>query len=91
MKSKITEDFVEFFSRLPQAVKAQARKSYRLWQSNPAHPGLHFKRIHGRDELYSVRVGIGWRAMGLLEQDTIHWFWIGSHSNYDKLIKQLRR
>jgi hypothetical protein len=90
LKSKITEDFVDCFSRLPPAVKAQARKCYRLWRSNPAHPGLHFKRIHGNEDLYSVRVGSGWRAMGLLEQDTIYWFWIGSHANYEKLIKQLK-
>ena len=89
MKSKVTEDFVAHFSRLPETVKAKARKNYRLWRANPAHPGLHFKRIHSRDELYSVRVGIGWRAVGLLEGDTLHWFWIGSHSEYDKLLRDL--
>jgi len=90
LKSKVTDDFVACFSKLPDEVKAPARKNYRQWRANPAHPGLHFKRIHSTEALYSVRVGIGWRALGLLEQDTLHWFWIGSHSEYDKLIKQLR-
>jgi len=89
LNSKLTEDFLDSFARLPEPVKMQARKSYRLWRANPHHPGLHFKRIHGHDELFSVRVGLGWRALGLLEGDTIYWYWIGSHAEYDKLLKQL--
>ena len=88
MNSKVTDDFVDCFRRLPAAVQAQARKNYRLWRANPSHPSLHFKRVHRHDELYSVRIGIGWRALGLLEEDTIHWFWIGSHADYDKFLKQ---
>ena len=86
MNSQITEDFLACFARLPEAVKAQARKAYRLWRENSSHPSLHFKRIHDHENLYSVRVGLGWRALGLLEGDTITWFWIGSHAEYDQLI-----
>jgi hypothetical protein len=89
VKSRVTEDFVACFARLPDAVKAQARKSYQMWRSNPSHPALHFKRIHGQESLYAVRVSLGWRALGLLEGDTIHWFWIGSHADYDKFLKKL--
>ena len=89
MNSRLTDDFVDSFSRLPDAVKVWARKNYRLWKSEPNHPGLQFKRIHGREKVYSVRVGIGWRALGLLEGDTIYWYWIGSHAEYDKLLKTL--
>lgn len=49
MNSQLTEEFVACFARLPDAVKAQARKSYRLWRDNPSHPSLHFKRIHGHE------------------------------------------
>ena len=86
MNSQITDDFLACFARLPDAVKAQARKAYRLWRENHSHPSLHFKQIHGQEALYSVRVGLGWRALGLLEGDTITWFWIGSHAEYDQLI-----
>ena len=50
------------------------------------HPSLHFKQIPGHDAVYAVRVGIGWRALGLRDGDTITWFWIGSHAEYDQLI-----
>jgi hypothetical protein len=86
LNSQITDDFRTRFGRLPDAVKAQARKAYRLWRENPSHPSLHFKRIHGFEALYAVRVGLGWRALGLLDGDTISWFWIGSHAEYDRLI-----
>lgn len=87
MNSQLTPDFLACFAKLPDAVKEQARRCYQLWRDNPAHPGLHFKRIHGQENVYSVRIGLGWRALGLLEDDTISWFWIGSHADYDTLIR----
>ena len=86
MISRVTEDFLACFGKLPHEVQQQARKNYRLWKQNPSHPGLQFKRVSDQEPLYSVRVGLGWRALGLLENNTITWFWIGSHAEYDKLI-----
>jgi len=86
VNSRLTEDFLACFGRLPEAVRAQARRSYQLWRQNPAHPGLQFKKVHAHESLYSVRVGLGWRALSLLEGDTVTWFWIGSHAEYDTLI-----
>ena len=87
MTSRVTVDFLERFARLPEAIKEQARKSYLLWRDSPSHPGLHFKRIHGHEALYSVRVSRGWRALGLLEGEVMTWFWIGSHAEYEEFIK----
>jgi hypothetical protein len=87
VKSTLTDDFVDLFRALPSEVQEQARKNYRLWRSNPSHPSLHFKRVHPREPLYSVRIGIGWRALGLRDDNGITWFWIGSHADYDRLIK----
>jgi len=39
--------------------------------------------------IYSVRVGLGYRALGAMAGDTVTWFWIGSHAEYDKLLDQL--
>jgi hypothetical protein len=67
-------------------VQRTARRAFRLWKADPAYPGLRFKKIHGGEEIYSVRIGIGWRAVGFKENDVITWFWIGSHADYDRLI-----
>jgi len=88
VNSHLTEDFLACFRQLPQDVKEKARKNYRLWRQNPNHPSLRFKRVHTREPIYAVRVGIEWRALGLREDDTIYWFWIGPHAEYDRLLRQ---
>ena len=91
MNSELSPDFVKRFQRLPERVQRAARKNYKLWKTNPAHPSLEFKPVKGIKQVYSIRTGIGWRAVGALkkEEDTIVWFWIGSHSEYDKFLKSL--
>ena len=89
MNSYLTEDFLECFRRLPQDIKEKARRNYRFWKQNPNHPSLQFKRVHTREPVYAVRVGIGWRVLGLREDDAIYWFWIGPHDKYEKLLDQL--
>ena len=86
MKSRLNEEFLKCFRRLPDEVKELARNNYKLWVADPMHPSLHFKRVGIKKPIYSVRIGIGWRALGLLDGDTITWFWIGSHAEYDRLI-----
>ena len=89
MNSRVTDAFLAFFAALPEKVKSQVRKAYRLWRQNPSHPSLQFKRVHAREPIYSVRVSLGWRVLGLLEGDTIYWFWVGSHAEYDRLLERL--
>jgi len=67
------DDFLSYFEKLPQKVKEIARKNYRLWRQNPYHPGLQFKQIHSVEPIFSVRIGKGWRALGLKEEEvTLH-------------------
>ena len=37
----------------------------------------------------SAPVGLRHRALGLREGETITWFWIGSHAEYDTLLARL--
>jgi hypothetical protein len=89
MNSRTTKRFRELLAVLPAHVRQQARGAYRLFRQNPSHPGLRFKKVHPDPPLYSARVGIGHRAVGALEGDTVVWFWIGSHADYDKLLEHL--
>ena len=34
----------------------------------------------------AVRVGLQYRALAVEAGDDLLWFWIGSHSEYDKLV-----
>ena len=90
MRSSRTKSFRKLFIALPQRVKETAKKNYELWQCNPFHPSLEFKEIKSKENIWSVRVGIGWRALGVVKanEDKIVWFWIGSHAEYDKILKK---
>lgn len=89
MKSHVTAQFRRLLERLPTEVQQRAHRNYLLWKEDPAHPGVQFKRVHQRQPIYSVRIGIGWRAVGIREGDAMVWFWIGSHAEYDRLLKLL--
>jgi len=70
-------------------VQRQALAAYQLWSLDLYHPSLQFKRVHPTDPIYSVRIGRGWRAVGLQRgPDQMLWFWIGSHADYDRLLQQ---
>ena len=86
MNSFTSRGFREPYRDLPQAVQLQARRAYQLFRQNPSHPGLNFKKVEGNANVYSVRVGLGYRALGQMDGSDIIWFWIGPHGEYDRLI-----
>ena len=85
MKSSTTPDFWTSYRKLPPEIKNRARMVYRLWHANPRHPSLRFKKV---GEPWSVRIGSGYRALSLLQEDTFFWFWIGSHDEYERLLSE---
>jgi hypothetical protein len=89
VNSYLSDDFLDCFARLPVEVRRQARTAYRLWKTSPWHPSLAFKRVSSDEPVYAVRVGLGWRALGLMEDGDVTWIWIGSHSDYDRLLDRL--
>jgi hypothetical protein len=90
MKSTTTHRFWKCYESLPAEVRKHAKRVYGLFDKNPYHPSLHFKRVHSTRPIFSIRINIDYRAIGILERDEITWFWIGSHSEYENLIKKLR-
>ena len=55
----------------------------------PITPALDFKRVSRRRPVYSARVSIDYRALGVLHEGDIIWFWIGPHHEYDRLLKRI--
>ena len=76
--------FWSAYELLPPSVQRLADRNYEILKINPKHPSLHFKKI-GR--YWSVRIGLRYRALAVEMDDDLLWFWIGSHAEYDKLIK----
>jgi len=76
--------FWECYEKLPSKIRELADKNFELVKQNPLHPSLHFKKVNN---YYSVRVGIRYRSLGVEINEDILWFWIGTHSEYDNLIR----
>ena len=76
--------FWEAYEALPPSVKRVADRNFEMLKINPKHPSLHFKKSNS---YWSVRAGIGYRALAVEVENGLLWFWIGSHAEYVKLIK----
>ena len=73
---------------IPTEKHPRARESrFRLLKADPYHPSLHFKKI---GDLWSVRVGIHHRALGVDVEGGVLWLWIGTHANTTGLRGKLR-
>jgi len=89
LRSKTTRRFRRTFSRLPTPIQDRAREAYRRFVENPNHPGLNFKRVRTTEPVYSVRVSRDYRALGIRQDDTMIWFWIGPHAEYDDMLSRM--
>ena len=85
MKHTASKRFWAHLEALPPDVQALAHKNYALLKTDPTHPSLQFKAL-GRGRFHSVRVGLHYRALGIPVSGGVHWFWIGTHGEYDKLV-----
>lgn len=81
---RTTPRFWRYFEQLPEPVQRTARQNFRLLLANPRHPSLHFKKV---GKFWSARVGLAHRALAVEDDGDFIWVWIGSHDEYDRLIR----
>ena len=89
MISHTTEKFRKLLLALPLEIQKQTRVAYFQFKNNPYHPSLQFKPVHSSKPIYSARINRYYRAVGISQQNEIIWFWIGSHTEYEKLLQKL--
>ena len=85
MTHTASKRFWQSFDALPVEIQALANKSFAQLKADPTHPSLAFKSV-GNRRFQSVRVGLYYRALDIPVASGIHWFWIGTHGEYDKLV-----
>ena len=83
MKSSATPSFWRAYAALPREIQQQARRAWRLWRRNARHSSLRFEK---KGAYWSVRISRGWRAVGRFHGDTLYWFWIGPHDEYERIL-----
>lgn len=84
MRYRATPDFWYHYRQLPDEIQSLADRCYDLLKQDSRYPSLHFKRV---GHFWSVRIGIHYRALAVEENDDIAWFWIGTHAEYDRLLR----
>ena len=77
-------EFRSAYDSLPADIRTLADRNFALLKIDPRHPSLHFKDV---GKYWSVRIGLHYRALAKRKDDNFHWHWIGSHAEYDKLIR----
>ena len=83
MIHRAAPDFWNSYGALPASIQALADRAFALLKADPYHPSLHFKKA---DSLWSVRIGLHYRALGVEITDGVLWFWIGTHADYDRVV-----
>lgn len=86
MNSATLPSFWDAYDSLDPSIRRRARKAYALWSENPFHPSLRFKCINTQENVWSVRITRGVRAVGVLDENTVTWFWIGGHDAYERFF-----
>jgi len=83
VKSLTRPSFWRAYNALDSRVRLAARRAFGLFQKDPDHPSLRFKKLGGYDNVWSVRINEQYRVVGERDGDTIIWVWIGSHNEFD--------
>ncbi len=81
---KATQRFWARLENLPVEIQNIAHKNFALLKVNPQHPSLHFKKV---GHFWSARVGKQYRALAIKDDADFIWVWIGTHNEYDQLVK----
>ena len=84
MKHRATPDFWHHYRQLPTDIQSLSDRCYDLLKQDPYYPSLHFKKA---GQFWSVRIGIHYRALAVQEENQVAWFWIGTHAEYDRLLR----
>jgi len=84
--SQTHADFWRLHAQLSAGNKRAASRAFAKFRANPGHPSLRFKKLTGRGDVWSVRVNDDIRAACQRRGDTVRWFWIGTHNEFDNLF-----
>jgi hypothetical protein len=83
MRHRADSSFWKHYRVLPQEVRAQADRAFKVLKTNASHPSLHFKKV---GPYWSARVNLYYRALAIETSDGYTWFWIGTHDQYERRL-----
>jgi hypothetical protein len=64
MQSHLTPRCRRLLLALPLGVRVAAYRAYAQFRRDPTHPGLNFKLVNQREQMWSARINDQYRALG---------------------------
>ena len=86
MRHFANPSFWTCYEQLPTSVQNLADKNFELLKTNSKHPSLHLKKV---SKYWSARVGRKYRTIAVEIDEGLIWFWIGTHHEYERLLREL--
>ena len=83
MEHILDDDFWDAYAELPPNVQRRVPQKFQILRQNPRHPSLRFKKVR---DLWAIRVSRDYRALARQEEGDFIWFWVGTHSEYERRI-----
>jgi len=86
--------FIKLFKKLKKQTQLDAVEACHQWRDNPGYPSLKFGRVQNtKARAFRLSIGDHYRALAVHEkfgsQDYYQWFWIGTHEEYNRMIKKI--
>lgn len=85
MRHFATPGFWFHYRQLPVAVRVLADKNFALLRRDEHHASLRVRPVTG--PLWSVRIGLHYRALARQRAEGFVWVWVGHHSVYDQILR----
>lgn len=79
--------FWKLFTELPAQTQELAFQKYALFRKDPYHPSLSFQ---SKGDAWTVEIGRSCRAIAYRFENHSIWFWIGSHEDYNHILRRVK-
>lgn len=79
MRLQTTRSFDRDYARLPNEIAERVDKQLVLLLANPRHPSLGLKKMRGTQDIWELRVTLGYRVTMTVEGETAILRRVGSH------------
>jgi hypothetical protein len=87
VKHRASRKFWKCHDALPREIQTAASRAFVLLKHDERHPSLQLKKLLG-NPYWSVRINDNYRALAVRSDDAWVWFWMGTHGEYDRILKQ---
>ncbi len=88
MEHRTDAKYNKLLAALPKEIQTKEDRQFQRLEEDDKHPSLRFKKVSGKENLWSFRVDGNYRALGYEDEAEITWYWVGTHSDMDKILNK---